>query len=411
LRVFYGWWMVAACLAVATIGWGLGLFGSSVYLHALARDKGWSIGLISGAITLYYLASAPLLVWVGSSIARRGPRAVIGFGAVAMGLGVASLGWVSEPWHVYLSFLAMGVGWACLSTTAVTTTLAPWFERHQGRAASTALLGASVGGIVAAPSLVFAIDRLGFAGAMLAAGALALVVVLPLAFFVLRRRPQDLGLLPDGETLPAGVPAMAARRWTRAEALRTGAFSSVAAAFGLGLMVQIGFLTHHVSFLAPSLGAAGAASVVTATAISAFVGRLGLARLADRVDNRRYTAGMMLLAAATLLALALFPDPAVLVLGSVVYGFTVGNITTMTPIIVRREFGAASFGAVYGAASMAVGLLSGLGPAFYGALHDVLGGYGAVLLIAAAVEVVSAACVLLGRPAVAETSPPRPGRS
>jgi MFS family permease len=398
LRVFYGWRMVAACLAVATVGWGLGLFGSSVYLHALARDKGWSIGLISGAITLYYIVSAPLLVWVGSSIARRGPRPIVAFGALAMGLGVASLGWVSEPWHVYLSFLAMGLGWACLSTTAVTTTLAPWFERYQGRAASTALLGASVGGIVAAPLLVFAIDHLGFANAMLAAGATALVVVLPLVLFVLRRRPQDMGLLPDGETTLAAVPPMAARRWTRTEALRTGAFLSVAAAFGLGLMVQIGFLTHHVSILAPSLGAAGAAGVVTATAISAFVGRLGLARVADRIDNRVYTAGMMLLATATLLALALFPVPAVLVAGSVVYGFTVGNITTMTPMIVRREFGAASFGAVYGAASMAVGLLSGLGPAFYGALHDAFGGYGSVLLIAAGVEIVAAACVLLGRP-------------
>ena len=390
--------MVAACLAVATIGWGLGLFGSSVYLHALARDKGWSIGLISGAITLYYIVSAPVLVWVGSTIARVGPRPIIAFGAVAMGLGVASLGWVSAPWHVYLSFLAMGLGWACLSTTAVTTTLAPWFERHQGRAASTALLGASVGGIVAAPSLVFAIDRLGFANAMLAAGATALVVVLPLAAFVLRHRPQDMGLLPDGEATLAAVPPRAARRWTRAEAMRTGAFLSVAAAFGLGLMVQIGFLTHHVSFLAPTLGAVAAASVVTATAISAFVGRLGLARLADRVDNRLYTAGMMLLATATLLVLALFPTPAVLVTASVVYGFTVGNITTMTPIIIRREFGAASFGAVYGAASMAVGLLSGLGPAFYGALHDALGGYGPVLLIAAAVEILSAGAVLLGRP-------------
>jgi MFS family permease len=397
-RVFYGWWMVAACLAVATIGWGLGLFGSSVYLHALARDKGWSIGLISGAITLYYLVSAPVLVWVGSTIGRVGPRPVIAMGAVAMGVGVASLGWVSEPWHVYLSFLAMGLGWACLSTTAVTTTLAPWFERHQGRAASTALLGASLGGILAAPTLVFAIERLGFASAMLATGATALIVVLPLAFFVLRRRPQDMGLLPDGEATLAAVPPMAARQWTRAEAMRTGAFISVAAAFGLGLMVQIGFLTHHVSLLAPTLGAAGAASVVTATAISAFVGRLGLARLADRVDNRLYIAGMMVLATAMLLLLALFPTPAVLVAASVVYGFTVGNITTMTPIIIRREFGASSFGAVYGAASMAVGLLSGLGPAFYGALYDALGGYGPVLLIAAALEVISAVCVVAGRP-------------
>lgn len=47
--VFYGWWMVAACLVVAIVAWGLGLFGSSVYLHAVTEAKGCSIGLVSSA--------------------------------------------------------------------------------------------------------------------------------------------------------------------------------------------------------------------------------------------------------------------------------------------------------------------------------------------------------------------------
>lgn len=394
--VFYGWRMVAACLVVAVVAWGLGLFGSSVYLHAVTQEKGWSIGLVSSAITLFYLIAAGSLMLVGSGIDRFGPRPVIGLGAVLLAAGVAAIGQASAPWHVHAAFLVMGVGWACLSTTAITTTLAPWFERHQGRAVSSALMGASIGGMIGVPALLFGVERLGFADAMLAAAGIALAVLLPIALFVLRHRPQDMGLLPDGEA-PSGGPAPPpVRRWRRAEALRTWALRSVAITFGIGLMIQIGFLTHHVSLVAPLLGAGGASATVAATAVTAFLGRLALARFADRIDVRLTTGAMLVLAAAALTALALFPVPAVLVGASMVYGLTVGNVTTLSPIIVRREFGAASFGAIYGAAATVIQLASAMGPGFYGLLRDAFGSYGPPLLIAAGLDLIAAVVIVAG---------------
>lgn len=395
-RVFYGWWMVAACLTVAVVAWALGLFGSSVYLHAVTQARGWSIGLVSSAITLFYLIAAGALMLVGGGIDRFGPRPVFALGALLLAAGVAGIGQVSQPWHVHAAFLVMGVGWACLSTTAITTTLAPWFERHQGRAISTALMGASIGGMIGVPSLLFGIDRLGFAGAMTAAAAVTLVLLLPLALFVLRHRPQDMGLLPDGEPHSTSAATAPPRRWRRAEALRTAALRSVTITFGIGLMVQIGFLTHHVSLVAPALGDAGASATVAATAVTAFLGRLALARFADRMDVRLTAAGMLVLAAACLTLLALFPVPIVLVGASALYGVTVGNVTTLSPIIVRREFGAASFGAVYGLAATAIQLVSAMGPGFFGVLRDVFGDYGPPLLIAAVLDLAAAAIVVLG---------------
>ena len=76
--------------------------------------------------------------------------------------------------------------------------------------------------------------------------------------------------------------------------------------------------------------------------------------------------------------------------------------TTLSPIIVRREFGAASFGAVYGIASCLIQLATGLGPSFYGLLHDAFAGYRVPLLLAAAVDLVAAAVVVTaGRPQTA----------
>jgi len=104
----------------------------------------------------------------------------------------------------------------------------------------------------------------------------------------------------------------------------------------------------------------------------------------------------MVIAAAALAMQALSPVPAVLVVGSVLMGLTIGNVTTLSPIIVRREFGASSFGALYGVASCVIQLGMALGPGFYGLLYDAFGGYRVPLLLAAAADLVAAAVVSIG---------------
>ena len=395
-RLFYGWRIVAVCLVAAVFANALGLFGAGVYLHALVEFKGWSTGAVSSSITLFYVTSALLLVPVGGIIGRAGPQAIFAAGAAALAAGVAAIGQVTEPWQTYVVFVVMGVGWACLSTTAVATTLAPWFERYQGRAVSIASLGASVGGMVGAPILIAGIAWLGFAATTAIAAALALAVVMPLALFVMKRRPQDLGLFPDGAVDVGRAAAGSAPSWNRRSALRTTALRSVMLGFGLGMMMQVGFITHQVTLLSPSLGAAGTSLTVSATAVTALLGRLMLARFADQVSARLTASVMMVIAAGALAMQALFPVPAVLVVGSVLMGLTIGNVTTLAPIIVRRKFGAASFGALYGVASCVIQLGMGLGPGFYGLLHDAFGGYRVPLLLAAAADLVAASVVSAG---------------
>lgn len=395
-RMFYGWRIVAACLVASVFANALGLFGAGVYLHALVEQNGWPTGLVSGAITVFYVVSAVLLIPVGGILGRFGPQPIFALGTLALAGGVAAIGHVATPWQTYAAFLVMGIGWACLSMTAVATTLAPWFERHQGRAVSIASLGASVGGLAGVPVLLFGIDRLGFAATTTVGAASAVLVMLPLAVVVLKRRPQDIGLLPDGAAVASSVAGSRAATWNRRDALRTAALRSVMVGFGIGMMVQVGFVTHQITLLSPALGTAGTSMVVSATAIAALLSRLMLARFADRMSARTTAAAMMIVAAGALAAMALRPVPAMLVPGSVLMGMTIGNVTTLGPIVVRREFGAASFGAVYGIASCVIQLATALGPSFYGLLHDASGGYRVPLLLAAAVDIGAALVVLAG---------------
>lgn len=397
-RIFYGWRIVAACLVIAVFSWGIGIFGIGVFLHAIAETRGWSVGSISSAITVAVLLSAVSSAFTGPAVARYGPRRVMSFGAFLLAVGCYLIGQVREPWHVYAAFSLTALGYSCLSVTTITATLSPWFEKHQGRAISSAMLGASIGGMISTPILIYAIAKLGLGHALSLAAIISLAVILPLALFVLKKSPAEMGLYPDGEPPVAKSNEKPARVWSRAEALRTPAFISVVVAFALGLGVQVGFLVHHVTLSVPALGAGGAAFIVSVTAVAAFLGRVALARWADQVDLRVTAAAVLVVAAVALAAIAAVPAAWMLVAASIVYGLTTGNVTTLSPIIVRREFGAGVFASIYGVGWMCIGFASALGPAMFGWLYDYFGGYREALLLAAALDLIAAAVVFAGRP-------------
>jgi ABC-type uncharacterized transport system substrate-binding protein len=366
-RVFYGWWIVLACGLVAVIGWSLSVFGMGVYIHALSDQRGFSISLVSTAVTVSYLVNAALLISVGTATSALGPKPVFALGTAALALSVAALGFCREGWQLFAAFAALGIGRACLSATAISTTLAPWFERYQGRAVSMALLGASVGGMIGTPLLLGGVALFGVETAFVLAGLVSMSVVLPVVFLVLKRRPQDLGLLPDGGAPSTSAPAEV--RWSRKGAVATRQFKSQLIAFALAMLVQIGFLSHHVPLAVPILGEAGASMAVSLAALMAFVGRVLLARFADKMDLRVVTAGVMVFAAISLGYMSIATSGFALLLSSAMYGLTIGNLTTLSPLVARREFGAISFGAIYGLISAAIAFAMAFGPAVIGFLN------------------------------------------
>jgi len=383
-------------MALTTVSWSLGVFGMGVYVHALTDSRGFSISTVSAAVTTAFMVCAVLMVSVGRLIVRRGPRLVVAMGALAMAVGVAVMPYCQQIWQVYTVFVTLGLGMACLSTNTVGSILAPWFERLQGRAMSTAMLGGSIGGMISTPLLMAGIRAWGFPMTAAAAAAVTVAVLLPLAVWVLNTRPRDVGQLPDGMPVTTQDPSVAPVRWRAQEALTTRQFRSHIVAFGLGLMVQVGFMSHHVSIAMPVLGARGAAAAVFLAGAAAFLGRLLLARYADQVDVRKIGAGVFLLAAASLVSMALLPGPWALMATSASFGLAIGNVTTLAPMIIRREFGAASFGVVFGLAAALNQFCMALGPSVYGVLRDAFGSYGPGLLLCGLLNVGSALVITWG---------------
>lgn len=398
-RVYHGWTVVAAATAVALFGWGLGFYGPGVYLVALQERHGWTTAELSSAVTLYYLFAASLVLAGGRLFERFGARPVVALGVISMASGATLLGSVREVWQVYVAFMVMAIGWAAMSGAAINIIIAPWFDKRRGLAVSLALTGSGLGGIILTPLLVALSTRYGLAAALHTLVGVMLVLLLPIVLIVLRPRRADEHdtadraadtVMPDSST--AGKPGAAP--WRLAPTLRSARFLTISAPFALGLMAQVGFLTHQVAFVSPLMGIDASAWAVGVTVLTAMLGRVVTGFFAGRMDARVVASANFLAQALAMAAFLVADGPASLYLACALLGLSVGNMISLPGIIVQRDFPKEHFAR---AISLVVGINQftfAFGPGLLGALRQVYGSYAPALLVCLAIHLVAAIIVV-----------------
>jgi MFS family permease len=386
-----GWRVVAACFLAAVFCWGFGLYGQGVYLTELEHLRAWPAALMSGASTASFLLSAVLAIFANDLLDRFGARRLMLFSMAALAGAASLIALATEPWQLVAGYLLMGFGWLGMGTTAISMTVGQWFEQRRGLATSVALNGASCGGIIVAPALVFLSTALGFTTAMLVMTAAMVLILVPVVIAFVAPRINA----PRHDTARReGAKPVA---WSRGLALRRPDFWSVAAPFAFALLAQIGFIVHQIAVMEPAMGTARAASAVALMAVTAVIGRLGLGLVVDRLDPRVATAGCVTSQAAALLVIMRSTDPPTLIAASAVYGLSVGNLITLPTLIIHREFAPAAFGMIVGLTVAVTTLIGALGPSLMGLVRELTGGYTAALAVAIGLKLAAAVLVLLGR--------------
>jgi len=342
---FYGWRVVAAVFVLATFGWGLGFYGPPVYLQTVHDVRGWSLRLISIAITVHFLFGAVIAANLPKLYKIFGVTAVTKAGCIALAVGVCGWAIAWEPWQLFLATLFSGGGWVTMSAAAVNAIISPWFVRSRAVALTSAYNGSSVGGVIFSPLWVVAIGLLGFPLAAFAIGLIMIVTVWVLANRYFSKTPEQMGLVPDGDafdgstvvsvTSPLAIPLPGKRLW------RNRQFITLAAGMALGLFAQIGLLAHLFSLLVPALGAQVAGVAAGTATASAMVGRTLFGWLMPvGADRRLFACASYLVQIVGSLALLFGAGNHVLIvlLGVVLFGFGIGNATSLPPLIAQVEF-------------------------------------------------------------------------
>jgi MFS family permease len=264
---------------------------------------------VSGAVTTHFLLSAAVVTFLPELHRTFGIARVTAAGGVLVALGICSWGSVGELWQLFPAAALSGSGFALVGGAAITAMVARWFDRDRPKALSTALNGASVGGVVFAPLWVFLIAHIGFRWATVVVGAAMACIVVLLALRFLRLGPSDLGLPPDGRPLAATVSRPMAAL-SRAALLHNWRFATLSLPFAFGLFAQIGVLPHLVARLAPELGKDGAAAMLSLTTACAVLGRIALGWTIGEYNRRLVAALNFLVQAAGALLLGLASSPA-----------------------------------------------------------------------------------------------------
>jgi sugar phosphate permease len=314
-HVFYGWWVVFGSGAIVFIAAGTFFYGFSAIFDSLVEEFGWSHAAVSLGFSMRTEVGGIFAPLVGYMVDRVGPRKLLTAGVIAVGLGFLWMSRIDSLWSFYGAIIVIALGMGSCGGLVGHVAISNWFDRKRGRALAIVAIGPGASGIMVM-ILAWLISLYGWRGALAIMAVVIWATGLPLAMLV-RRRPEDYGLAPDGEPAPAvaaGEPTvedgpLATRDvpegMTLREALRTRAFWFLALAFAATWFGTTAIVVHEI----PALTKAGfsrefAALIVTLTVVLSLGGRLGFGWLADVRDKRLVLAGAFLIQALGILVFA-----------------------------------------------------------------------------------------------------------
>ncbi len=383
-RIFYGWWIVGACFVAALYNAGVVSYGFTAIVEPLVTEFGWSYAQISLATSLRGVEvglGAPLVGW---SVDRFGARLVLAIGAAIIGLGLIILGRVNSLLMFYAAYALVSFGTTICGTTAIMAVVAKWFQRKVSTAIGITICGFGSSGLMV-QLVVRLVDTYGWRSAITVLGVGMFVITVPLILLVVRNRPEQYGLLPDGATSSNNLKSEDETATetdtsgiTARQALKSRTFWHIALIFTFNWMIASAVITHNMPYLNSlriSRGTAGwIASFIPITSI---FGRFGFGWLGDRM-NRKY----LTVTGFTLMSLGMLSFASVtgdnkwlLVLFLLPFGIGFGGLNTMRGVLPRHYFGARSFGTILGFV-MEVGIVGSLtGAPLAGLVFDNLGKY------------------------------------
>jgi MFS family permease len=342
-----------------------------------------------------------------------GPRVVNELGVVLIAAGLLLATLVQVPWHLYATLgMLVGGGSVCLGYTGQGLFLPNWFVRRRGLAMSIAFSGVGVGSVIVLPWLQGLIERAGWRSACFALGVLVLALLLPLNLLV-RRRPQDIGLEPDGDRSARDAtfggqisnvvdPVWVAVDWTLGRALRTSRFWWMALGYFCALFAWYAVQVHQTKYLmevgfSPSI----AAWALGAVSLAGIPGQIALGHLSDRI-GREFAWGVgnlgFVLCYLLLLLLRETPTLTLLYLMVVAQGALGYGVTSVIGAIPAEIFQGRHYGAIFGTLMLASIAGGAAGPWVAGALHDATGSYDVAFWIALGCSVLSAMSIWLAAP-------------
>ncbi len=396
-RVFRGWYIVASGFWMMFYSTGVGFYGFSAFIDQIADSvANGSRAVVAGAVSVQRLESGIMGPIIGFLVDRVGPRIILVAGFAIAGLGFILVSRATNVFQFYAAYLFLALGLGAGSFLVISTAVSNWFIRYRGRALAIVFLGPGFSTLLVT-LLVWSIEQIGWRDTLALVGVGMWAVGIPLSL-VFRHRPEDVGLLPDGDLPPEREPDIDPSPGAQPTATPSTAQSEnnfeVRAVlrmwsywqYVIATSIQSAGFSALVIFQIPALKSYGltpsvAGSVVLLWGTGSIPGRILGGYLADKFDKRIIFAGSIIVQMVGIGFLVTADSFAEALPYALIHGSGWGATTPSRLALQGEYWGRSIFGRLMGL-QMGLSAFGGiLSPLFVGWMFDRYGTYDTAFVI------------------------------
>lgn len=373
-KVFYGWWIVVAAFLNLFFAVGLIFYGFPVFYPSFVADLGFNRAQVTQGFLLGFLTiGLPTGLVTGILIDKIGARWVILAGAVLTGGSLILMGFMHQFWEYQVLCVLEVIGYVLAGPISNQVLVAQWFRERRGRAMGLAYLGLGLGGAVAPPAINALIHNYGWRHSIIGAGVSIIVVLLPVAIFLTRSMPHEMGLNADGAPGPL-VTHVAANNSVFSiigAALRDRNFWLIVIGSSLVIGAMNAVIQHFILFL-KSIGysPASASGYLSLLLMASLGGRVIVGYIADRFRKKNIMAIFYFLLGAAIPLLFLAKQPAAAAAFAIIFGFSMGADYMLIPLVTAECFGLSALGKLLALIIVAYSIGQWAGPYIAGRIFD-----------------------------------------
>ena len=404
-QFFYGWVIVAVMAMSGAASMAKGTLNFGLFVKPMGDDLGLGRAAFGWAQTARRGAGALSSPIAGPLIDRFGSRVILPVAATMTGLALIGLAYVGHEWQLILLFTVMGlVGMSGPGALAMSVPVLKWFVSNRGRALAIVSLGIPVGAVLIVPLTEYLIETVGWQTAWIILTIIGMGVIIPLSAIFVRRQPEDMGLLPDGDAEPdsrrndsdtsdRGPDEVS---WNAAEAVRTSTLWRLVIVFSAASMGAGMVDLHRIpAFMDRGLDPALVSFATAFNAVCAGAATFAFGMLVRNIPVRVLGAvGFVMLALAS--GMTIYADNIPFMFASMaIFGLGNGGMMFLQDFIWADYFGRENVGSIRGLVNPISLVVGGLGPPVAGYVRDIAGTYdpawwtGVVLLVLAAMLTVA----------------------
>jgi MFS family permease len=409
-KVFYGWFALAGVMMIIFIVGGTFVNSFGVFLPVICNAFGWSRASVAAALSLGIVAFGLPSPLFGILVSRIGPRNSLIIGNALAAVGMVCLSFVQEIWHLYLFYVIIGLGAGFGGYIPSTTVINNWFIKKRSLALGVFMASAGMGGFIFPPFVTALISAFGWRITWLfLAGMIMVLGVLIGSTILVRNRPEDMALLPDGATAgpilkmketekvfanPDTSPPAGNRHALRGLTVWLLAAFSAANGFATGTVN-----THQVAYL-QDIGYNPMTAATTISLVAAFhsMGSLIFGTFALRYPIR-YLAALAFVSQLTALTiLVTAKDLSFIYIYAALYGLGTGALYTALPTFIGAYFDRGLYARILGVVFPFQVMAQAVAATSAGAIFDATASYTTAFAIVILISVIGLICAFSARP-------------